>query len=69
VSARFDERFPQVPERTVLIQKAFHLEWLTILWMAIAAQCRHVRNRLRLVVAFWRSKSFSKPLSLTAASG
>ena len=35
VSARFDERLPQVPERTVLIQKAFRLEWLTIAWMAI----------------------------------
>jgi divalent metal cation (Fe/Co/Zn/Cd) transporter len=28
---------PQVPERTVLIQKAFRLEWLTIAWMAIEA--------------------------------
>jgi divalent metal cation (Fe/Co/Zn/Cd) transporter len=37
VSARFDERLPQVPERTVLIQKAFRLEWLTIAWMAIEA--------------------------------
>src|ERR1700681_1529869 len=37
VSVRFDERFPQVPERTVLIQKAFRLEWLTIAWMLIEA--------------------------------
>jgi divalent metal cation (Fe/Co/Zn/Cd) transporter len=37
VSARFDERLPQVPERIVLIQKAFRLEWLTIAWMAIEA--------------------------------
>src|SRR5229473_842178 len=37
VSARFDERLPQVCERTVLIQKAFRLEWLTITWMAIEA--------------------------------
>lgn len=37
VSARFDEPFPQVPQRTVLIQKAFRLEWLTIAWMAIEA--------------------------------
>jgi divalent metal cation (Fe/Co/Zn/Cd) transporter len=36
-SARFDERLPQIPERTVLIQKAFRLEWLTIAWMAIEA--------------------------------
>jgi hypothetical protein len=36
-SARFDERLPQVPERTALIQKAFRLEWLTIAWMAIEA--------------------------------
>jgi divalent metal cation (Fe/Co/Zn/Cd) transporter len=37
VPARFDERLPQVPERTVLIQRAFRLEWLTIAWMAIEA--------------------------------
>src|ERR1700676_482632 len=37
VSARFDQRLPQVPERTVLIQKAFRFEWLTIAWMAIEA--------------------------------
>jgi len=37
VSARFDERLPQIPERTVLIQKAFRLEWLTLAWMAIEA--------------------------------
>src|SRR6266581_9004820 len=35
--ARFDERRPQVPERTVLIQQAFRLEWLTVAWMAIEA--------------------------------
>src|ERR1700730_18235580 len=37
VSARFDQRLPQVPERTVLIQKAFRLEWLTIALMVIEA--------------------------------
>jgi divalent metal cation (Fe/Co/Zn/Cd) transporter len=37
VPARFDERLPQVPERTVLIRRAFRLEWLTIAWMAIEA--------------------------------
>jgi divalent metal cation (Fe/Co/Zn/Cd) transporter len=37
VPARFDERLPQVPERTILIQRAFRLEWLTIAWMAIEA--------------------------------
>jgi divalent metal cation (Fe/Co/Zn/Cd) transporter len=37
VSARFDERLPQVEERTVLIHKAFRLEWLTVAWMAIEA--------------------------------
>jgi divalent metal cation (Fe/Co/Zn/Cd) transporter len=36
-SARFDQRVPEVPERTVLIEKAFRLEWLTIAWMAIEA--------------------------------
>ena len=36
-SARFDGRLPQVPERTVLIQNAFRLEWLTVAWMAIEA--------------------------------
>src|ERR1700688_2595368 len=36
-SARFDQRVPQIPERTVLIQKAFRLERLTIAWMAIEA--------------------------------
>lgn len=37
VSARFDERVPHIPERTVLIRKAFRLEWLTIAWMTIEA--------------------------------
>jgi divalent metal cation (Fe/Co/Zn/Cd) transporter len=37
VFARFDERLPQVPERTVLIHKAFRLEWLTVAWMTIEA--------------------------------
>jgi hypothetical protein len=36
-SASFDERLPQVPERTVLIQEAFRLEWLTVAWMVIEA--------------------------------
>ena len=36
-SAGFDQRFTQVPERTVLILKAFRLEWLTIAWMVIEA--------------------------------
>ena len=36
-SARFDERLPQVPARTVLIQQAFRLEWLTVAWMVIEA--------------------------------
>jgi hypothetical protein len=37
VSVRFDQRVPQVPERTAVIEKAFRLEWLTIAWMAIEA--------------------------------
>jgi divalent metal cation (Fe/Co/Zn/Cd) transporter len=36
-SARSDERLPQVPDRTVLIQQAFRLEWLTVAWMVIEA--------------------------------
>ena len=36
-SARSDERLPQVPERAVLIQQAFRLEWLTVAWMVIEA--------------------------------
>src|SRR6202158_1124376 len=36
-SARFDERLTQVPERAVLIQEAFRLEWLTVAWMVIEA--------------------------------
>src|SRR5216684_6788027 len=36
-SARSDKRLPQVPERTVLIQQAFRLEWLTVAWMIIEA--------------------------------
>src|SRR6202140_2752623 len=36
-SARPDERLHQVPERTVLIQRAFRLEWLTVAWMVIEA--------------------------------
>src|SRR6266853_1361271 len=37
VSARFDDGLPQVPERTVLIHRAFRLEWLTVAWMLIEA--------------------------------
>src|ERR1700674_3245268 len=36
-SASVDERLPHVPERTVLIQQAFRLEWLTVAWMIIEA--------------------------------
>jgi divalent metal cation (Fe/Co/Zn/Cd) transporter len=36
-SARSDERLPQIPERSVLIQQAFRLEWLTVAWMVIEA--------------------------------
>jgi divalent metal cation (Fe/Co/Zn/Cd) transporter len=36
-SARPDEHLPHVPERTVLIQQAFRLEWLTVAWMVIEA--------------------------------
>jgi len=36
-SARSDQRPTQVPERTVLIQQAFRLEWLTVAWMLIEA--------------------------------
>src|ERR1700730_17239805 len=36
-SARSDERLPQVPNRTILIQQAFRLEWLTVAWMVIEA--------------------------------
>jgi hypothetical protein len=36
-SARSDERLLQVPERTVLIQQAFRLEWLTVAWMVVEA--------------------------------
>jgi hypothetical protein len=36
-SARSDERLPHVAERTVLIQQAFRLEWLTVAWMVIEA--------------------------------
>jgi divalent metal cation (Fe/Co/Zn/Cd) transporter len=36
-SARSDERLPQVAERTVSIQQAFRLEWLTVAWMMIEA--------------------------------
>jgi divalent metal cation (Fe/Co/Zn/Cd) transporter len=35
--ARSDEHLPHVPERTVLIQQAFRLEWLTVAWMLIEA--------------------------------
>src|SRR6266849_8465669 len=34
-SAKSDERLPEVPERTVLVQRAFRLEWLTVAWMVI----------------------------------
>ena len=34
---RFDERLPEVPERTALVQRAFRLEWLTVTWMVIEA--------------------------------
>jgi hypothetical protein len=36
-SAGPDERLPHVPERKVLIQQAFRLEWLTVAWMVIEA--------------------------------
>jgi divalent metal cation (Fe/Co/Zn/Cd) transporter len=36
-SARSEEHLPTVPERTVLVQRAFRLEWLTVAWMAIEA--------------------------------
>jgi divalent metal cation (Fe/Co/Zn/Cd) transporter len=36
-SATFHERLPPGPERTVLIQQAFRLEWLTVTWMVIEA--------------------------------
>src|SRR6202011_2442789 len=36
-SARSDEHLPEVSERTVLIQQAFRLEWLTVAWMIIEA--------------------------------
>jgi Co/Zn/Cd efflux system component len=36
-SSRFDQRMLRVPERTVLIQQAFRLEWLTVAWMVIEA--------------------------------
>lgn len=34
---RSDTRLPRVPERTVLIQSAFRLEWLTVAWMVVEA--------------------------------
>jgi divalent metal cation (Fe/Co/Zn/Cd) transporter len=34
---RSDDRLPDVPERTVLIQSAFRLEWLTVAWMVVEA--------------------------------
>jgi hypothetical protein len=36
-TAKSDERLPQVHERTVLIQQAFRLEWLTVAWMVVEA--------------------------------
>jgi divalent metal cation (Fe/Co/Zn/Cd) transporter len=36
-SATFHEPLPHGPERTVLIQHAFRLEWLTVAWMVIEA--------------------------------
>ena len=36
-TARSDKRLPHVPERTVLIQSAFRLEWLTVAWMVVEA--------------------------------
>src|SRR6202049_2149352 len=36
-SAKSDEHLPEVSERTVLIQQAFRLEWLTVAWMVIEA--------------------------------
>src|SRR5580704_17923606 len=36
-SARFDQRLPQIHERTALIQQAFRLEWLTVCWMVVEA--------------------------------
>ena len=35
--ARSAERLPHDPERTLLIQVAFRLEWLTVAWMVIEA--------------------------------
>jgi divalent metal cation (Fe/Co/Zn/Cd) transporter len=35
--AKSDERQPLVPERTVLIQSAFRLEWVTVAWMVVEA--------------------------------
>ena len=32
-----NEPGPHVPDRTILIQRAFRLEWLTVAWMAIEA--------------------------------
>jgi hypothetical protein len=36
-SANSHERLPHFSERTVLIQQAFRLEWLTVAWMVIEA--------------------------------
>src|ERR1700674_2959014 len=36
-SANSHERLPHFSERTVLIQQAFRLEWLTVAWMLIEA--------------------------------
>jgi divalent metal cation (Fe/Co/Zn/Cd) transporter len=36
-AARFGEPLPHVPERAVLIQQAFRLEWLTVAWMSVEA--------------------------------
>jgi hypothetical protein len=45
-SSRFDERLLRVPERTVLIQRAFRLEWLTVAWMVIEALVAIVSGRI-----------------------
>src|SRR5579872_3199731 len=36
-STSFDEGLPHVPERTVVIQQAFRLEWVTVAWMVVEA--------------------------------
>jgi hypothetical protein len=46
-SATSDAHLPPVPGRTVLIQQAFRLEWLTVAWMVIEPrEARHRQRRL-----------------------